>query len=161
MSAPAEPSFHVVLHRPEIPPNTGNAGRTCAAVGAKLWLVRPLGFSVDAKQLRRAGMDYWRHLDWEVVDDWADYRRRQPGGTVWTFTTHAIRSPWEATFAAGDTLLFGSESAGLPEDLMTRDPARNLRFPMVGDLRSLNLGSTVCAALYEAVRQTGGIPGAG
>ena len=155
----SDPLFHVVLHRPEIPPNTGNIGRSCAAVGAKLWLVRPLGFSLDDKYLKRAGMDYWDLLDWEAVDSWAAYRARQPAGTVWTFTKHATRTPWEATFARGDTLLFGRESSGLPDDLMTRDPARNLRLPMRPAVRSLNLGSTVCAALYEAVRQTGGLPG--
>ena len=153
---PGGPLIHVVLHRPEIPPNTGNAGRTCAAVGAKLWLVRPLGFEITDKQLRRAGMDYWRLLDWEAVDDFAEYRRKQPDGQIWTFTKHATRSPWDADFARGDTLLFGSESCGLPEDLMTRDPARNLRLPMLPGVRSLNLGSTVCAAVYEAVRQLGG-----
>lgn len=152
------PTFHVVLHRPEIPPNTGNVGRTCLAVGAKLWLVRPLGFRLDEKHLRRAGMDYWPLLDWEAVDDWAEYRRKQPGGTIWTFTKHATRPVWDAEFAPGDTLLFGSESSGLPEDLMTRDPARNLTLPMRPEVRSLNLASTVTAAVYEAVRQTGGLP---
>ena len=156
--SPPSPLFHVVLHRPEIPPNTGNVGRTCAAVGAKLWLVRPLGFRVDEKSLRRAGMDYWDRLDWEAVDDWPAYRARQPAGTVWTFTKFASRTVWGADFRRGDTLLFGSESSGLPESLMTRDPSRNLTFPMRDPVRSLNLASTVTAALYEAVRQTGGLP---
>ena len=153
------PLFHIVLHRPEIPPNTGNVGRSCVAVGAKLWLVRPLGFRLDAKHLRRAGMDYWKHLDWEAVDSWEEYRRRQPHGTVWTFTKHAARPLWDAEFARGDTLLFGSESSGLPDVLMTRDPDRNLLLPMRPVVRSLNLASTVNAAVYEAVRQTGGLPG--
>ena len=156
---PASPLLHVVLHRPEIPPNTGNIGRTCVAVGAKLWLVRPLGFRLDEKHLRRAGMDYWPRLDWEAVDDWAAYRAKQPAGAVWTFTKHATRPPWGAEFAPGDTLLFGSESAGLPAALMTRDPARNLRLPMLPGVRSLNLASTATAAVYEAVRQFGGLRG--
>ena len=159
--APPAPTFHVVLHQPEIPPNTGNIGRTCLAVGAKLWLVRPLGFRLDEKHLKRAGMDYWPLLDWDAVDDWGEYRRRQPAGTVWTFTKYASRPVWEAEFAHGDTLLFGSESSGLPESLMTRDPSRNLLLPMRPAVRSLNLASTVTAALYEAVRQTGGLPADG
>ena len=157
-SASPAPTFHVVLHQPEIPPNTGNIGRTCLAVGAKLWLVRPLGFRLDEKHLKRAGMDYWPLLNWEAVDDWADYRTRQPEGAVWTFTKYASRPVWEADFAPGDTLLFGSESSGLPETLMTRDPSRNLVLPMRSEVRSLNLASTVTAGVYEAVRQTGGLP---
>ena len=87
----AEPLLHVVLHQPDIPQNTGNIGRTCVAVGAKLWLVRPLGFRLDEKHLRRAGMDYWQHLDWEAVEDWAELTRRLAGRTFWYLTKTATR----------------------------------------------------------------------
>ena len=154
-----DPLLHVVLHRPEIPQNAGNIGRSCVAVGAKLWLVRPLGFRIDDRHLKRAGMDYWRHLEWEAVDSWQECRDRLPGRTVWVFTKHATRPAWEAEFTPGDVLLFGSESSGLPGPIRDADPARRLCLPMRPEVRSLNLASTVNAVLYEAVRQFGGLPG--
>ena len=153
-----EPLLHVVLHRPEIPQNTGNIGRSCVAVGAKLWLVRPLGFRLEDRYLKRAGMDYWRHLDWEAVDTWGECRDRMPDRTVWVFTKHATRPAWEANFTPGDVLLFGSESKGLPAAVRDADPDRRLCLPMRPAVRSLNLASTVNAVLYEAVRQFGGLP---
>src|SRR6476469_9900107 len=113
-----EPLLHVVLYQPEIPPNTGNIGRSCVAVGAKLWLVRPLGFRLDDRYLKRAGMDYWRHLDWEAVDDVAEVRRRHPEARAWCVEESGTRPLWEADFRPGDLLLFGSETRGLPQRLL-------------------------------------------
>lgn len=149
-----EPSLHIVLHQPEIPPNTGAIGRTCVAVGAKLWLIRPLGFRVDEKTLRRAGLDYWEHLEWEVADDWNDFRRRLPGANLWFFTKHATRSYLDVAYSAADALVFGSETAGLPPSLLT-DHERNLRIPMRPQVRSLNLSNSVAIAAYETLRQRG------
>lgn len=152
-----EPLLHVVLYQPEIPQNTGNIGRTCVAVGARLWLIRPLGFQLDEKHLRRAGMDYWQHLDYAVVDSWQEVREQLPDSQVWCLTKHATRLVWEASFARGDILLFGSESRGLPESIRNEEPARNLKLPMHSIVRSLNLASTVNTVAYEAVRQFGGL----
>lgn len=157
MSTFREPLLHVVLYQPDIPQNTGNIGRTCVAVGAKLWLVRPLGFQLDEKHLRRAGMDYWRHLDWEAVESWPEVLRRLPDHRVWCLTKTATRLVWEATFQPGDILLFGSETRGLPASLLEENPSRNLKLPMHPVVRSLNLASTVNTAVYEAVRQFGGL----
>ncbi|MFN9718799.1 MAG: tRNA (cytidine(34)-2'-O)-methyltransferase [Planctomycetota bacterium] len=151
------PLLHVVLYQPEIPQNTGNIGRTCVAIGAKLWMVRPLGFKVDDKSLLRAGMDYWQHLDWEVVDCFSDVQKRLPGSQIWCLTKTANRLVWDATFQRGDILLFGSESRGLPASILQEKPVRNLRLPMSELVRSLNLASTVNTVAYEAVRQFGGL----
>lgn len=149
--------LHVALHQPDIPQNTGNIGRTCVAVGAKLWLIRPLGFRLDEKHLRRAGMDYWPLLDWEAVDSWEELQSRLPDSQVWCITKTAQRLIWDAEFSADDILLFGSETRGLPERILQRDPQRNLKLPMKPDVRSLNLASTVNTVVYETVRQLGGI----
>ncbi len=154
----ASPLLNVVLHQPDIPQNTGNIGRSCVAVGAKLWLVRPLGFRLDDRYLRRSGMDYWRHLDWEVVESWEELRERLPGTPVWRIEEPGTRPVWEATFRPGDVLLFGSETRGLPPRLLAEDPSRNLFLPMRPEVRSLNLASTVNTVIYEAVRQFGGLP---
>ncbi len=127
------------------------------AVGAKLWLVHPLGFRLDAKHLRRAGLDYWAHLDWEAVDDWASLRRRLPDRPFWYVTPGAPRSVWEATFAVGDVLVFGRESRGLPAELLRDDPQRHISLPIRPEARSLNLASTANTVVYEAVRQFGGL----
>ncbi len=155
--APREPLLHVVLYQPEIPQNTGNIGRSCVAVGAKLWMVRPLGFRLDDRYLKRAGMDYWQHLDWEAVDDWATVEQKLAGRTFWLFTKTATKLTWEAEFQRGDVLVFGSESSGLPERLRLAHAANCVKFPMHDEVRSLNLASTVNAALYESVRQFGGL----
>jgi tRNA (cytidine/uridine-2'-O-)-methyltransferase len=151
------PLLHVVLHQPEIPQNTGNIGRTCVAIGARLWLIRPLGFRVDEASLRRAGLDYWQYLDWEVVDSWEEVQRKLPGSRVWCLTKTATRLVWDAEFRRGDILLFGCESRGLPASILQVSGARNLKLPMLGEVRSLNLSSTVTAVAYEAVRQFGGL----
>jgi tRNA (cytidine/uridine-2'-O-)-methyltransferase len=147
------PSLHVVLHQPEIPDNTGNVGRTCVALGAKLWLVRPLGFRMDNRHLRRAGLDYWEHLDWETVDDWSALMDRLPGCRPWLFSKHAATIYSRAAFARGDVLVFGSESQGLPRSLLDAYPDRCLRIPMAAEARSLNLAVSVAVAAFEARRQ--------
>lgn len=147
------PLLHVVLHQPDIPQNTGNIGRTCVAVGAKLWLVRPLGFRLDEKHLRRAGMDYWQHVDWEAVENWHDLKTHLAGHNFWYLTKTASRLVWEADFHPGDVLVFGSESRGLPASILSEQPSSNLRLPMQGPVRSLNLASTATAVMYEALRQ--------
>jgi tRNA (cytidine/uridine-2'-O-)-methyltransferase len=154
-----QPLLNVVLYQPDIPQNTGNIGRTCVAVGAKLWLIRPLGFRLDEKHLRRAGMDYWQYLDWEAVDSWEDVHDRLPDSNVWCLTKFATRLVWDADFQPGDILLFGSESRGLPDRIREKQPGRNLKLPMTELVRSLNLASTANTVVYEAVRQFGGLPG--
>jgi tRNA (cytidine/uridine-2'-O-)-methyltransferase len=148
-----EPCLHVVLYQPEIPPNTGNVGRTCVAVGAKLWLVRPLGFQLDDYYLRRAGLDYWPFLNWEAVDDWATLCARLDGKRFWAFSKFANRAYHEARYQRDDVLIFGSESSGLPEEIRESLAENLLLVPMRKEVRSLNLANTVAIALYEAQRQ--------
>jgi tRNA (cytidine/uridine-2'-O-)-methyltransferase len=148
-----EPLLHIVLVQPEIPQNAGNIGRTCVAVGAKLWLVRPLGFRMDERHLRRAGLDYWQHLEWEAVDDWAALRQRLPEPEPWLFTKTAEQLYTTATFRPGDVLVFGSETQGLPPSLLQSAANRCLRIPMRPEARSLNLACSVAIAAYEARRQ--------
>jgi tRNA (cytidine/uridine-2'-O-)-methyltransferase len=155
MSATSEPLLHVVLHEPEIAYNTGSVGRTCVAVGAKLWLVRPLGFRVDDTHLRRAGMDYWQHLAWQAVDDWSALVAALPGSRRWMFTKKAERSYVDVDYQRGDVLVFGSESTGLPDGLLAAHSESQLRIPVRPDVRSLNLSNCVAVAVYEAARQLG------
>jgi tRNA (cytidine/uridine-2'-O-)-methyltransferase len=152
---PYDPVLHVVLHQPEIPYNTGSVGRTCVAVGAKLWLVRPLGFRVDDYYLRRAGLDYWERLSWQVVDNWAELQAALPHQRFWLFTKKAQQSYLTASFSRGDVLVFGSESAGLPDALLAEHATAQLRIPTRRDVRSLNLSNAVAVASYEALRQWG------
>jgi tRNA (cytidine/uridine-2'-O-)-methyltransferase len=128
------------------------------AVGAKLWLIRPLGFSLDEAQLRRAGLDYWPFLDYEIVDSWRDILQKLPGARVWCVENPAARTVWEADFSPGDILLFGRETTGLPKELVEEMRGRTIQFPMRSEVRSLNLANTVCAVVYEAIRQFGGLP---
>ena len=148
-----EPLLHVVLYQPEIPYNTGSVGRTCVAVGAKLWLVRPLGFRVDDYYLRRAGLDYWERLAWQVVDDWEVLTAALPPSRRWLFTKKAPRSYLDVAYQPGDVLVFGSESAGLPEHLLAAHGDSQLRIPIRPEVRSLNLSNSVAVAVYEAMRQ--------
>jgi tRNA (cytidine/uridine-2'-O-)-methyltransferase len=153
MSALYEPQLHIVLYQPEIPYNTGSVGRTCVAVGAKLWLVRPLGFHLDDYYLRRAGLDYWEHLLWQVVDDWDALTSELPTSRRWLFTKKAQRSYLDAAYEPGDALVFGSESSGLPDALLEMPPNVQLRIPVRSAVRSLNLSNAVAVAAYEAQRQ--------
>ncbi|QOI99630.1 MAG: tRNA (cytidine(34)-2'-O)-methyltransferase [Phycisphaeraceae bacterium] len=156
MNAPAGPParlFEVVLHEPEIPNNTGNIGRTCVATGCGLSLVHPLGFDVTEKACRRAGLDYWPRLGVREFRSWDDYEVRARPPRLWLFSTHGVRSLFDAAFEPGDHLVFGRETRGLPPWLLDRYPARTLVLPMVAGERSLNLATAVCAAVYEGVRQ--------
>ncbi len=150
-----EPLLHVVLYQPEIPHNTGSVGRTCVAAGAKLWLVRPLGFRLDDYYLRRAGLDYWQHLEWEAVDDWQSLMQKLPHREPWFFTKTAESSYLDARFEAGDVLVFGSESQGLPPSLLELNRRHALRIPVRPQARSLNLSNAVGIATFEALRQFG------
>ena len=149
------PLLNIVLHQPEIPGNTGAVGRTCVALGAKLWLVRPLGFRVDEKTLRRAGLDYWQHLDWEVADHWDDLVFRLKPKRIWYFSRFAQRSYTSIEYQVGDTFVFGSETVGLPSSLTWEVPEQLLRVPTTDKVRSLNLATTVGIAAFEAARQLG------
>lgn len=150
-----EPFFHVVLHEPEIPYNAGNIGRTCAAVCAKLWMVRPLGFRLSDHYLRRAGLDYWDELVWEVVDDWAALSARLSLEQAWFFSKSAGSCYTDARFQAQDVLVFGSESRGLPPTILSEHRTRSLRLPMAPRVRSLNLSNAVAVSCFELLRQTG------
>ena len=153
-----KPPLHVVLYEPEIAYNTGSVGRTCVALGAKLWLVRPLGFQINDRQLKRAGLDYWVHLEWEVVDDWDDLLAKLPSQRLWLFTKRGDRGYLDADYQPGDALVFGSESAGLPDSLVSAAEGRRLRIPIRPEVRSLNLSVSVAIAGFEACRQTGALP---
>jgi tRNA (cytidine/uridine-2'-O-)-methyltransferase len=146
--------FHVVLVEPEIPPNTGNVGRLCLATGVHLHLIQPLGFSLDDRALRRAGLDYWHEVKVTVWESFAALQDAQPPDTRWFFlTTKATRAYWSAEFRAGDFLVFGRETKGLPESLLAANAERCLTIPMPGSTRSLNLATSVGVVLYEAMRQ--------
>jgi tRNA (cytidine/uridine-2'-O-)-methyltransferase len=145
--------FHVVLVEPEIPPNTGNIGRLCLAVGARLHLCKPLGFLIDDKTLRRAGLDYWHEVQVTIWESFETLREANRAGRFWYLTTKAKRPYWEQTFAADDFLVFGRETKGLPESLLAANAEWTLTIPMTNQTRSLNLATSVGIVLYEGVRQ--------
>ncbi len=149
----ASPLVHIVLHQPEIPGNTGAVGRTCVALGAKLWLVRPLGFRIDEKTLRRAGLDYWEHLDWEVVDHWEALMERIQAKRLWMLSRFGKKSIFEVAYQRGDVLVFGCETNGLPAGLTTQYSDSLLRIPTTNNVRSLNLSNSVAVCAYELARQ--------
>lgn len=145
--------INIVLLEPEIPANTGNIGRTCVATGTKLHLIEPLGFSLDEKHLRRAGMDYWKDLSVSVYRDYEDFLSKNPGAKVYYATTKAHKLYTEADFEPDCYIMFGKESAGIPEELLTQHEEECIRIPMVGETRSLNLSNAAAIVLYEALRQ--------
>ena len=145
--------MNIVLLEPEIPQNTGNISRTCAATGSRLHLIRPLGFSIDDKSLKRAGLDYWDKLDLTVYDDWQDFVQRNPNARLWFASTKAPQSYTAVSYAPDDYLVFGKETRGLPESLLAANYAQCVRIPMRPTLRSLNLSNSVAIVLYEALRQ--------
>jgi tRNA (cytidine/uridine-2'-O-)-methyltransferase len=153
----SEPRIHVVLVHPEIHWNTGNAGRSCLAAGATLHLIEPLGFSLDARELKRAGLDYWEHLDLRVWPSWNEFERELPAlGEPFFFSPHATRLVWDAPLGAapGVVLVFGRETAGLPAELHERYHDRFVAMPILSPrVRSLNLSTSVGIALYEVLRQ--------
>jgi tRNA (cytidine/uridine-2'-O-)-methyltransferase len=146
--------INIVLIEPEIPPNTGNVGRLCLATGAHLHLVKPLGFSLDDKSLRRAGLDYWHEVKVKLWDSWEDLRTAQPPEMRFFFLTTKTRRPyWDVHFQPGDFLVFGRETKGLPEPMLNACVEQCLTIPMPGSTRSLNLATSVGIVLYEAMRQ--------
>ena len=145
--------INIVLHEPEIPQNTGNIARTCAATGAALHLIRPLGFTIDDKKLKRAGLDYWHHLDITYYDGLEDFYAKNPNAKVYYFTTKAKHVYTEIKYPDPVFIMFGKETKGLPEDLLYAHPEECVRLPMRDGLRSLNLSNTVAVAVYEILRQ--------
>jgi tRNA (cytidine/uridine-2'-O-)-methyltransferase len=150
-----DPWLHVVLFEPEIAANTGAIGRTCVAAGARLWLVRPLGFHLDDRHLRRAGLDYWEHLELRVVDHLGEVAEKLGRNRLWSFSTKADLLYTEAVFQPGDAFVFGPESRGLPASWLKECPDRSLRIPIRPEARSLNLANAVAIALFEGIRQLG------
>ena len=147
--------LNIVLHEPEIPANTGNIGRTCVATNTRLHLIEPLGFRLDEKSLKRAGMDYWGSLDVTTYIDYADFLERNPGAKIYMATTKAPKVYTEVSYEPDCYIMFGKESAGIPEEILVQHQEDCVRIPMVGDIRSLNLSNSVSIVLYEALRQNG------
>ena len=145
--------INIVLCEPEIPQNTGNIARTCAATGASLHLIRPMGFEIDDKKLKRAGLDYWDKLDITYYDGLADFIAQHPNATVYYFTTKAPKAYTEVTYPNEVFIMFGKDSAGLPEELLFANRSHCVRIPMRETLRSLNLSNSVAIVVYEALRQ--------
>lgn len=151
--------FNIVLVEPEIPPNTGNIARLCAATGSILHLVEPLGFSLDDRYLKRAGLDYWKHVQLKTWPDLASLAASTPEARFFYLSTRARKSYLEAVYRPGDFLVFGKETKGLPEELIRANPDTAVTIPMPGaqEVRSLNLSTSAGIVLYEALRQAGGI----
>lgn len=147
--------MNVVLYEPEIPANTGNIGRTCVATGTRLHLIEPLGFRLGEKEIRRAGMDYWKDLDVRLYLDYADFMKRNPGARIYYASTKAIQTYDQVSYQEDDFLMFGKESAGIPEEILLENQETAVRIPMKEDIRSLNLSNSVAVVLYEALRQQG------
>lgn len=147
--------FNIVLVEPEIPQNTGNIARTCAATGSKLHIVKPMGFTIDDKKLKRAGLDYWHLLGIRYYENLDDFFNQNEGGRFFYSTTKAQNTYADVTFKDNDYILFGKETKGLPEELLYENPERCMRIPMISDARSLNLSNAVAIVVYEALRQTG------
>ena len=145
--------MHIVLHQPEIPANTGTIGRTCVATGSSLHLIEPLGFRLDEKSIKRAGMDYWDSLDVTRYINYTEFQEKHPGAKVWFATTKAKRVYTEADFGMDDYIMFGKESGGIPEEILADNEEACIRIPMLDDIRSLNLSNSVAIVLYEALRQ--------
>ena len=145
--------LNIVLYEPEIPANTGNIGRTCVATGTKLHLIEPLGFSLSEKALKRAGMDYWSQLEVERYVNYEDFLQRNPGAKIYMATTKAKKIYSEASYEPDCYIMFGKESAGIPEEILVEHPEECVRIPMIGETRSLNLSKSVAIVLYEALRQ--------
>lgn len=146
-------AFNIVLLEPEIPANTGNIGRTCVATGTRLHLIEPLGFRLSEKNLKRAGMDYWPQLDVTTYVNYEDFLKKNPGARPYMATTKGPRVYTEAQFEPDCYIMFGKESAGIPEEILLENQERAIRIPMLGDTRSLNLSNSVAIVLYEALRQ--------
>jgi tRNA (cytidine/uridine-2'-O-)-methyltransferase len=147
--------LNVVLHEPEIPENTGNIGRTCVAAGARLHLIEPLGFRISEKEVRRAGLDYWDKLDVTVYKNFEDFKEKNKNAKIYMATTKAKKTYADVSFEEDCYLMFGKESAGIPEEILVEYEETAIRIPMIGDIRSLNLSNSVAIVVYEALRQHG------
>lgn len=145
--------LNIVLHEPEMPANTGNIGRTCVAAGACLHLIEPLGFKINDKMLKRAGLDYWDKLNVTVYDDFQDFLERNPGAKIYMATTKSKQKYTDVSYEKDAYIMFGKESAGIPEELLLNNKENCVRIPMMPGERSLNLANSVAIVLYEALRQ--------
>ena len=147
--------FRIVLVEPEIPSNTGNIGRTCVATGTRLDLIGPLGFEISSPQLKRAGLDYWPHLNWKYYPSWKEWEKQHSEDSrMWFFSTKGTQSLYNSTFQPEDVLIFGRETGGLGEKILNKYKKQILKIPMSDQTRSLNLSNAAAIALYEALRQT-------
>ena len=147
--------MNIVLLEPEMPANTGNIGRTCVATNSRLHLIEPLGFKLNEKMLKRAGLDYWDKLDVTVYSDYQDFLDKNPGAKIYMATTKAHKVYTEPEYEPDCYIMFGKESAGIPEEILLDNQENCVRIPMWGDIRSLNLSNSVSIVLYEALRQNG------
>lgn len=147
--------LNIVLLEPEIPFNTGAIGRTCVALGAKLHLIGPMGFTIDEKQVRRAGLDYWQHLNWAYYENYQEFLKQNPDCRPYYATTKALHTYADIQYKTGDWIMFGKESAGIPEEILVAAPERCIRIPMQTSIRSLNLSNSVSIIAFEAMRQLG------
>ncbi len=147
--------LNIVLHEPEIPANTGNIGRTCVAANARLHLIEPLGFRLNEKNLKRAGMDYWDNLDVTTYINYDEFLERNPKAKIYMATTKAAKTYTEVRYEPDCYIMFGKESAGIPEEILVDHREACIRIPMTGGIRSLNLGNSAAIVLYEALRQNG------
>lgn len=145
--------LNIVLFEPEIPANTGNIGRTCVATGTRLHLIEPLGFRLDEKSIRRAGMDYWKDLDVTRYINYQDFLNKNPGAKIYMATTKGKHVYTDVSYEPDCYIMFGKESAGIPEEILVEHPEECVRIPMIGETRSLNLSNSVAIVLYEALRQ--------
>ena len=145
--------MNIILHQPEIPANTGNIGRTCVATGSTLHLIEPLGFRLNEKEVKRAGMDYWEHLDVRRYINFQEFLEKNPKAKIWMATTKAKHVYTDVQFGPDDSIMFGKESAGIPEEILVDNEETCIRIPMLPDIRSLNLSNSVAIVLYEALRQ--------
>ena len=147
--------INVVLYSPEIPQNTGNISRTCAVTGATLHIIKPIGFEISDRTLKRAGLDYWDKLEVVYYENYADFKDKNPDAVLWYFSSKAGKTYSEVEYPDGVYLVFGSETRGLPEELISENIERSVRIPMLPTLRCLNLSNAVAIAVYEALRQGG------
>lgn len=145
--------MNIILFQPEIPANTGNIGRTCVATDTKLHLIEPLGFRLTEKEIKRAGMDYWEHLDVARYMNFREFLEKNPGAKIWMATTKAKHCYTDVTYGPNDFIMFGKESAGTPEEILVENEETCIRIPMLEKIRSLNLSNSVAIVLYEALRQ--------
>lgn len=147
--------INIVLHEPEMPANTGNIGRTCVALGARLHLIEPLGFRLDEKSLKRAGLDYWEKLDVTTYINFEDFLEKNPGAKIYMATTKSKQTYVDVTYEKDCYIMFGKESAGIPEEILLDYKKTSIRIPMYPEIRSLNLSNSVAIVAYEAMRQNG------